>query len=221
MRLEQIVAAAIRLGRGAGGDAIVAVKGPEAYVISYDRTVALHIRGVAPPQPDEVVFRACDYEGPLIKDSGTGHVVFTIEGGVVRVPKPVGWSFDGLASLFLRLTPEGKLPGVMLNRIVLSKIDETLPHVEFVWTEEGCRLIQRDIYTGKTLELAVKPVDSTGAEPLAMRTEDFAALFSMSKILLFSSASPVFLVSDHRAVRALVGGCLYDDVGVLKIIGSK
>ena len=103
MKLNSVIASAIRFGRGAAGDAVVAWKGDTVYCLSYDRTVCLRVRHVVPIREDEVAFRACDYEGPDCVFLGK-HVIFKInEKAKVRVPRPPH-TFTGL-EIYVQSTP--------------------------------------------------------------------------------------------------------------------
>ena len=215
MKLDQVVAAATKFGRGAGGDAVIAWKDDLVYCLSYDRTVLLRARRIVPRRPDEVVFHATDYEGPNCRLEGP-NVIFENNGARVRTPRPV-FTYEGLSKLFDRLW-EGDGPALMVGRSVLSLLEEGLPHVEFVWNGEVTLLVQRDIYTGKTLELEQSPQMVAEKEPLAMRTDDFWSLFALAEVLLFKDLGTHFKVSDLHSFEAIVGGCIYDDLGTLGVV---
>ena len=212
MKLESVIAAAVRFGRGAGGDAVVAWKGQEVYCLSYDRTVCLHVKRITPKRNDEVVFHACDFEGPNCRFEGAS-VIFENNGARVRTPRPP-FTFEAFETLFKRLA-EGTGASVLLSRDLLSLLDDDLPHVEFRWDGEKTILIQRDIYTGKTLEIDVLPQEVATKEPLAMRTDDFWSLFALASPLLFTDCGTHFKVSDLHSFEAVVGGCVYDALGTL------
>jgi hypothetical protein len=221
MKLDSVVAAAIQFGRGAAGDAIVAWKGDMVYCLSYDRTVCLQVRHVVPQREDEVSFRACDYEGPECGFKGK-HVVFILENGArVRVPRPP-YTFNGLDALFTRLRPS-ELGGaaLMIERDILPYLDDSLPHVEFRWDGSEARIIQRDIYSGKILDIERRPIEGAQASPLAMRTGDFMALFGLHSSYRFQHCGDYFHVTNLHGVEAVVGGCLYDDLGKLHIVGGE
>ena len=110
---------------------------------------------------------------------------------------------------------------MILERDILSYLDDSLPHVEFRWDGEEVRIIQRDIYTGKILEIERQPVDTVVAEPLAMRTDDFMALFGLCQSCRFQNCGSYFYVTNLHDIEGVVGGCLYDDLGKLQVIGGE
>jgi hypothetical protein len=219
MHVDDVVAAAIQFGRGASGDAVIAWKGDVAYCLSYDRTVLLRATNVSPVRDDAVVFRACDYEGPDCRLHGKW-VEFTLQDNTkVSVPRPLQ-SFKGLSTLFKTFENESSQADckLILARTILADFDADLPHVEFHFKPTATHLIQRDIYTGKVLDISRESVCKE-AEPLAMRTQDFMALFGLAASLTFAQNKDFFLVTSMSSeLTAVVGGCIYDAVGRLNIL---
>jgi len=218
MRLDQIVAAAVGFGRGAAGDAVVAWRRRMVYVLSYDRTILLRVVGVTPVRDDEVVFRACDYEGPLCSMDGLKVIFKIADNATVEVPRPA-YSFEGLDALFERLRPgpDVECPALFLTDRLLSVIDDGLPHVEFSWSGHECIIRQRDIYTGKVLTVKVVPHVHAEMPPLAIRTADLLGLFKLGKTILLEAWGPMFHATDGQHWSAMVGGCLYDAMGRLEV----
>lgn len=218
MRLDQIVAAAVNFGRGAAGDAVVAWRRRMVYVLSYDRTVLLRVTGVTPVRDDEVVFRACDYEGPLCSMEGLKVIFKIADNAAVEVPRP-SYSFEGLDALFERLRPDpvAANPSLFLSDRLLAVIDDGLPHVEFTWQGHDCIIRQRDIYTGKLLTIRAMPNVHADTDPLAIRTADLLGLFKLGKTILLERHGSMFHATDGQHWSAMVGGCLYDAMGRLEI----
>jgi hypothetical protein len=109
----------------------------------------------------------------------------------------------------------------MLDASILSLLEESLPHVEFRWDGEQTRIIQRDIYSGKIIEIEKESQKVAESAPLAMRTKDFGALFSLARSLRFMDCGDFFHVTDFHDIEAIVGGCLYDDLGKLNVLEAE
>lgn len=213
MEIDSFVASLLRFGRGAGGDSVVAWEGEVAYGLSYDRTVLVRaITDVV--RVGEVVFRATDYEGSEVKMEGDRVTFYPGSGVKVRVQRPA-FSWKGLHGLYERLWSE-EGPGVSLSRSDLKLLDESLPHVELVWDGSQIKLLQRDIYTGKVVEI-LKGRSGEARAKMAIRTGDFWALMGMGLLWDIRAADGYFCASTV-GVRAILGGCVYDDLGDLGVV---
>lgn len=222
MNVDRLVAAALHFGRGAAGDAVLAWRGNDAYVLSHDKVICLHSSKL-PHRETAVCFRVCDYETPDVQQRGN-QVIFSVRQGnemaEVTVPAPPE-SFAGLAGLFARFKAGvvGR-PGVMLSNGLLRLLADDLPHVEFLWDDNQCRIVQKNVYTGKTLLIRKMPQRAGEGKPLALRTADLFALFSLANAFLLTHCGDYFFLTDFRGLEAIVGGCLYDDLGDLNILSE-
>lgn len=223
MKIGDVVAVAARFGRGALGDAVVAWNGDVAYALSYDRTVLLRGR-VEDIRADEVRFRACDWEGPDVRMKD-GRVTFRVtrkgQDAEVTVPAP-GETFRGFEGMWARFWPDD-LPGrpaIGLHKDVLAVLDDGLPHVEMVFRDGHAVLAQRDIYTGRLVKVRRLAAVPGQTAPMAMRTADFLALFWLADDILLRDCGQYFIASG-RGWDAVIGGCLYDELGVLNELAQE
>lgn len=215
--IDRLIAASLKLGRGAAGDSILAWRGEDAYVLSYDRTICIHCWKME-EQTGEVSFRVCDYECPKISTDGEW-VTFHLADSKITVPAPVE-TFKGIAALFSRLKPakDNEHPKLILDRKILRNLSDDLPHVEFVWDGSDSKIIQRDIYTGKIVEIAVVPhPHKIEQKPLAIRSADIFTMFSLGNSFMVTACEDYFHLTDLNKIEAIIGGCLYDDIGKLNV----
>ena len=119
-----------------------------------------------------------------------------------------------------------------LSSNVMSLLDSELSHIEFSGKEsETVKMIQRNIYSGGIIEVTKSEGDNMFKEslesdfgPVAIKTDDFKALFYFQDVLQFSfpahGKEDFILVKgtdkNKRDITGIIACCLYDEVIQLK-----
>lgn len=225
MNIRKALGPAMAFGRGASGDSVAAWGRDVLYALSYDRTVMYRVDRVTPGRKgDPVAFRVSDFESTDVKREGPALVFNVGDGALVRVAAPAE-TFEGLEALFTRFDLRGEpdAAAVMLTSKDAMLLDGDLPHVEFVARGGAFKIVQRDFYSGRTLEVERKAMSGTGSVtmPLAMRTQDFKTLFQLATSYVIKVGDGWFYADNLADVRAVVGGCLYEDVGRLNALAEE
>jgi hypothetical protein len=186
-----------------------------------------------------ISFKANDYDSNTFEEVDGKIVFYTEKGGYAR--KKICGTTD--------LTPEevkqlyhsyvAELPErdvVELSRDVIGLMDDTLSHVEFSGEKGGTiQMTQRNIYSGGIIEISKKEdglfvnqlKDAFG--PVAIKTDDFRALFTFQEVLRFSfpvrGKEDFILVKSgdttRRSITGVVACCLYDEVIELQEVNRQ
>jgi len=113
---------------------------------------------------------------------------------------------------------------VTIKSSILSLLEDDLSHIEFSCTGGKLKVVQRNIFSGALIEIEKKAAkgllaekDSTGDFPvLAMRTNDFTALFSFVDQIkfYFSGNGYIYFMSISKKLKmdGIVSQCVYEEM---------
>lgn len=227
-RLENIFAHAIALNANTRLKNEIHCVGSHVYVVNYDRTVILRFDLTKSESFDEpLAFYATDYDSPKFYQKD-GKIFFEKKSGdYVRTKSCKIPNAGEAASLFDKYYADrGKQQIIAsLSSQFLNVLDKDAGHIEFSYKNGATRFIQRDLFSGSISTIDI--VNSKGFaivseqtiirhfDPIAMRTNDFYALFSFcDKINFLLDKRGFFIVEGNvYGMKGIVAGCLYDDIG--------
>lgn len=229
--VEEIFAQAVALEQsGILRNTIYAI-GKEVFVLNFDHTVLLRFRlrdtEVAFDEP--ISFRANDYDSQEFKEEA-GKIVFISGNGEFERRKSCGVpgrTPEQIRSLFGTFGLAEK-QNVLLPNSILELLDRDLSHIEFSGKKgQTINLLQRNIYDGSLIEIQRKNNGGFFTEilehnfgPIAIKTNDFAALFSFQDVMQFQfpvSGQLDFVIvqspdKNKRDMSGVIACCLYDEV---------
>jgi hypothetical protein len=239
--VEEIFAQAVSLDQSGGLKNTIYAVGHEIYILNYDHTVLLRFRLRASEGTFEtpISFKANDYDSNVFEEKD-GKIIFTSGNGEYQRKKICGTtdlSPEEVRDLFNKYATEkeGRIV-TNLSSSVLSLLDTELSHIEFSGNEgESIKMVQRNIYSGGIIEVTKNEEGNLFKEsldfnfgPVAIKTDDFKALFYFQEVLQF--AFPVrgkedFILvkgtdKNKRDITGIVACCLYDEIIQLKEIGN-
>ena len=227
-RLENIFAHAIALNANTRLRNEIHCVGSYVYVVNYDRTVILRFELTKSESFDEpLAFYATDYDSPKFYQK-EGKIFFEKKSGdYVRTKSCKIPNAGEAAPLFDKYYADrGKQQVIAsLSSQFLNVLDKDSGHIEFSYKNGTTRFIQRDLFSGSISTIDI--VNSKGFsivseqtiirhfDPIAMRTNDFYALFSFcDKIKFLLDKRGFFIVEGNvYGMKGIVSGCLYDDIG--------
>ena len=230
--LEDIFAHAVALDSNTRLKNEIHCREKHVYVINYDRTVML--RFDSPKTFKEPVsFYANDYDSPHFRREGD-RIVFERKSakGAFSRKRTCRMPDMEVVDLFDRFcNPEDKMPPLVadVSDEVLTELDKDLGHIEFVPNGTSPRFIQKDLFSTSSIEvdpvktgglnLFEDDVESTEFDPIAVRTNDFFALFTFcSRIKWYLNPKGYFIVTGNAfGLVGIVAGCIYDEVGKIKL----
>lgn len=240
--VEAIFSQAVALDQSGGLRNTIYVIGREIFILNYDHTVLLRfkLREGEKTFEQPLSFKANDYDSNIFEEKD-GKIIFYSDKGEYIRKKTCGTSDltpEEVQELFKKYTTD--LPErspILLNSDVLSLIDEDLSHIEFSGEKGGTiTMIQRNIYSGGITEISKKEEGLFREElehsfgPVAIKTNDFRALFSIqqddptqsSTVLKFffptvRGKEDFILVKEgvkngKRIFTGIVACCLYDEI---------
>lgn len=239
-RIENIFAHAVALDQSGGQRNTIYAIGKEIYILNYDHTLLLRfgLRDNEKSFVNPISFRANDYDSPTFYERDDGKIEFVTEQSGFQRRKSCsvpGRTCEDIQSAFQYLM--GKADGVSttLSKDVLPLLERSLSHTEFMGEEgEGIKLVQRNIYDGSVIEVQKKIDKKKFTDlgkleddfgPIALKTDDFAALFSFQDQLHFTfptneeDSSMVFVESVDRRkydMDGVIACCLYDEIAQIK-----
>jgi hypothetical protein len=178
-----------------------------------------------------ISFKANDYDSNVFEEKD-GKIIFYSEKGEYQRKKICGTSDltpEEVKTLYHNYVQdiEGRSP-VNISRDILELLEADLSHVEFSG-EKGSTLkvIQRNIYSGGIIEITKASKGGFFLEelkhsfgPVAIKTDDFRALFTFQNILKFSfphrGKEDFILVKsgdeNRRSITGIIACCLYDEI---------
>ncbi len=234
--VEQIFAQAVALEQGGRFHNTIYASKRTIYIMNYDHTVLLRfqLRGSEPPFNTPVSFKANDYDSNIFEQVD-GKIIFSSYNDGYEKRKICGTT-DLTAEEVEKLFNDYKstdLPRqvIQLSKTVLELLDENLSHIEFTGKKgETLTMIQRNIYSGGIIEIKKRDTgffteDLTQSfGPVAMKTNDFRALFNFQNTLKFSFPSGEnqdFIIIDSmdkskRDISGIIACCLYDEIIEIK-----
>lgn len=237
--VEQIFAHAVALDQSGGLRNTIYAIGNEVFILNYDHTVLLRFRLRASEIPFEnpISFRANDYDSNEFYEED-GKIVFVSNQGGYQRKKSCGtpdFTPKDIQQVFNKYEKE-KLEAVVvqLPKDIIGLLDRELSHIEFVGKAgDSLTLIQRNIYSGAIIEVKGKKRKSgffdtlkleKDIEPIAIKTNDFVALFAFQDVLKFhlpvKGKADYMMVesidSKKRDMKGFIAGCLYDEIIEIK-----
>ena len=239
--IEQIFAVAVALDQSGGlRNSIYAINN-EVFIINYDHTVLLRfrLRKTESPFKNPISFNANDYDSNEFYEEG-GKIIFICTEGNMQRKKSCKISNNTpteIKDVFLKfIKRQEECAMINISKSILSLLDVNLSHIEFSGIKGSpIKLIQRNIYSGSVIEIQEK-TESTlfqsalpfNIEPIALKTNDFVALFSFQDNLKFyfnkseKEANWILVKSVDaykRDMTGIVACCIYDEI--IQIKGGK
>jgi hypothetical protein len=241
--IEDIFAQAVALDQSGGlRNTIYAIE-HEIFILNYDHTVLLRFRLRKSEEgtfETPISFKANDYDSNVFEEKN-GKIIFYSEKGEYQRKKICGTTDltpEEVKDLFKKYASatEGR-SDISLSRDVLQLLDTDLSHVEFSGEKGGTiKMVQRNIYSGGIIEVEkmnegmFKEELENDFGPVAIKTDDFRALFTFQEVMKFafpSRGKEDFIlvkegVSDgKRTFTGIIACCLYDEVIQLKEVQIK
>lgn len=232
-RVELIFSHAVAMSNRGRFKCTVHCKGYYVYIYNMDHTVLMRFTVSQRERfPSPVSFDASDYDSPR----------FTVEDGFIRFVsgndaykriktcKLPGLSAEEVEQLWDSFQlPDFAHETVVLTEDCLELIEDNLSHVEIGAKDGRLYLIQRNIYTGAVnliQENSTGLLDQSACTdfgPVAIRTEDFKALFAYASVIdlqFLQDKGYVWLRSlrGPTPYQAVVGLCKYDEMGELNVL---
>lgn len=230
---EAIFSHAVALNQTGRMKNIIGIIKREIFILNFDHTVLLkfQLKKSENPFSQPLVFRANDY------DSAT---FYEEDGKIIFVQKTDEWerkaisaSIDQTPQQLKKLFEEydEDFPNkFQLNQDILELLEDNLSHIEISAEKGKVKIIQREIYSGKIIELnkisqgfGISADRVKSFDPIGMRTNDFASLFSFNKSLkfFFPSANSEIdyckVVGKRFGMEGIIAFCKYDELGTLTI----
>jgi len=228
-RVEALFAHAAALHQSGKLKNTVYCIGKFVFCLNQDHTILLKfvVRGEVFEHP--VSFEASDYDSQEIEE----------QDGVVKFVQRDSSGFDRTKMCSTpNFTPQqivdvfggfGKPVGgkVTLPSAVCGLLEDNLSHVEFRGVDGCLSIVQRNIYTGTLIEVTRGKLGDIGLGlgdgsledfgPIALRTDDFFALYSFAEGVdfWFGGSDVVFFKSTDSSVAmsGIIGQCVYDELG--------
>ena len=205
--------------------------GSEIFIFNQDKTVLLNftLPSREPGIKGEVAFVANDYDSSRFKEEN-GQIIFTSsEGEYVRTktckaPEKKFSDIQGLYEAYLK--KDSHYVDARFEKSVVSLMDESLSHIEMSVQGGIPKIVQRDIYTGSTIEITPRPsalglsfaAGDENISPVGIRTNDFVALFTFCNFITFSLSKAekfAFITGDRFEMQGVISLCEYDELGEL------
>jgi len=234
--VEAIFAQAVALDQNGGLKNTIYAQDSEIFIMNYDHTVLLSFRLRQSEGRFEtpISFKANDYDSNEfdIKDN---KIVFYSKKGDFQRKKICGTtelSPAEVKELYQSYMEDlEERPTVLLPRDILELIDNDLSHIEFIGSAGGTlKMIQRNIYSGGVVEIEKNETGMFSEKlandfgPIAIKTDDFKALFNFQDNLKFSfpkkGKEDFILVKsadmNKRNFTGIIACCLYDEIIQIK-----
>jgi len=239
--VEQVFAHAVALEQSGGLRNTIYAIGSRIYILNYDHTVLIRFRLRKSEAPFEhpVSFRANDYDSNEFYEED-GRIVFASQdSGYTRVKKcgTPDLQPEQVKDLFKKLDEVDRADFVplSLDKNVLNLLDRTLSHTELIGDKgKSLKMVQRNVYSGTILEvektkgtmglLSENDVLSDDIEPIAIKTNDLAALFVFQDVLTFylpkKGLGDYIIVESvnkqKRDMSCIIACCIYDEIIAVK-----
>ena len=230
--VEEIFAQAVALDQSGGLRNTIYATGGEIFIMNYDHTVMLHFRlRKSEGQFDQPIsFKANDYDSNHFEEKD-GRIIFYSGKGDYERKKICGTTDitpEEVKEIYgdYILDEDGRQI-VSLSRDMLELLDQDLSHIEFSGKKgETIKMIQRNIYSGGIIEIKKSSKGFFKEEltedfgPVAIKTDDFKALFTFQDVMKFSfpneNKSDYIIVKsadeNKRNMTGIIACCLYDEV---------
>ena len=243
--VEELFATAVALDQSGGLRNTIYVIDQEVYVLNHDHTILLRfkLRRKDAPFEKPISFHANDYDSERFSEED-GKIVFIIEEGDYLRKKSCSSpdaTPEDVRALFNSFPKPSDAVSVEIRNPVTKLLDTSLSHIELVGdVGEELRLIQRNIYSGSIIEIQAKSgkdaePDIFGGggglpytiEPVAVRTVDFMALFTVWKSITVAFSilenggdylyiNGIVKNKSGFEATAIVSCCIYDEIVEIK-----
>jgi len=201
--------------------------GKMIYIVNQDMTAILRfpIREYETEFSQPVSFFANDYDSKNF-DEVDGKICFIQENDDYKRAKSCKVPTDNKLNPreIFKSIPIKKENCVQIKSSILNLLEDDLSHIEFSCTDGKLKVVQRNIFSGALIEITkkqskglLKEKDSTGDFPvLALRTNDFSALFSFvpSINFYFANNGYVYLKSISKKIKldGIISQCIYKEM---------
>lgn len=225
--LKQLFSHAVALDQAGGLKNTIFSNGRWVFILNYDHTVLLRFRiESGKPFDYPISFRANDYDSDKFYGKD-GKIIFLDDTGEYTRKKTCAvpdQTFEQVKEVFdSYIEREFETATVSLSKNILNMLDRDLSHIEITGKKgKQIKLTQRNIYSGSVIEVEPKnlmvpqemPFD---LEPVGLRTNDFAALFSFRNSVNFSfpkagESDKWVKVKADKYLLGLVACCVYDEL---------
>jgi hypothetical protein len=234
--VEQIFATAVALDQSGGLRNTIYALNNEVYIMNYDHTVLLRFRLRRSEGffDHPISFKANDYDSNEFEEKD-GRIVFYSGNDGYKKKKVCGTTDltpEQVKELFSEYIQEdSQAQSYLLSKDILELMDDSLSHVEFIGDKKNpLKMIQRNIYSGGIIEIEKKSdgffketlINDFG--PVAIKTQDFQALFQFQNQLKFSfptnGQEDLIVIrsvnNDKRDMAGIIACCLYDEIIKIK-----
>jgi hypothetical protein len=225
---ETIFAQAVALAQNGRMKSTIHAYGNEIFILNMDNTILLRFDS---PQnfPEPISFYANDYESPEMGIEN-GQVFFNqYQGNYARkklCSKPVE-TFQNVKEKWAKFSPDKSYP-IALTSDLVGLTEDGLSHIEFVNSDSGVKLIQKNIYDGTRVELEkadsdrgflTEQVPEAGL-PLGLRTTDFKALFALVPDVTFfvQPENYIHFADPKNILTGILSTCIYDELGYISAV---
>jgi hypothetical protein len=238
-RIEGILSRSAALYQKGRLRSTVHIHGKTIFLVNSDNTVIMKflLHGVEAVFPEPISFRASDYSGAqivekdgriyFVKDEKENPWICTKSCGIPDV------SFSDVSDAFDSLDIPTDIK-ISVDTQILSRVEESLSHIEIVGRNGNVLFLQRDIYSGAVFQIhrrkekgfiSAETVPDFG--PVGIRTSDFIALLEFSpRVLMYFNTddNSYFMVRDpdkKEGMLAMVAGCQFDDMGTINYVHQE
>jgi hypothetical protein len=229
-RTEKIMSTAVAMHQQGRFRNIIHLHPKEMFVVNQDRTML--IRFPYPPEqtkiPRKVAFRADDYDSDHISIQGD-QIVFHREEELYQKATWCSVTRDevDVVKLFEAYPGQKNFFKFRLQKQVMSLMEESLSHVEFLGSDGELNLLQRDLYSQTVSQIRKKKGTGFGLDSedipdfggVGIRTADLVALFAFNPELTFlfpkNPAKTGYCRVRGRVLRmeGVLAFCQYDEIG--------
>ena len=234
-KAEQIMIHAVALNQSGRLKNIIMAKDRYIYIVNGDYTVLLRFDLGAPAIKTPFAFNANDYDGMDFHEED-GKIAFTFKAEGMKRTKCVGIptaiSLEEVEDIFEKHGNRKFRNIVNFHENHLSLFEDNLSHIEIKSENKEVKFTQRDIITGSTITLErIEEGFGMGLQdeivkdfgPIALRTQDFAALFTFNPHVEFRFPSlpekGICLVKGSKLpMEGIVAFCVYDEMGGLTVV---
>jgi len=224
---EKVIALGVGLEQNGKMKSSIHIKDNTVIIMNMDDTIITR-NLIKQNFKGEVSFFANDYESPNVEIQG-GKIVFKqTKGGFQRekvCSKPKNDFIDVLGILATK-EPIKEFK-VSLDQNVCSLLEDGLSHVEFHNDNGELRIVQKDIYTGASVQiksiqkgLINQKTNLPDGMIVGLRTSDFKALFYFNPTLDFyfqsEDSNYVYFSNEAAGFDGIVSVCIYDELNYIQ-----
>jgi hypothetical protein len=227
-RTELMFAQAVALAQNGKMKSHIHAEGNVLFIANMDNTLLFRFETDQTFPAPGLNFFANDYVGPDLEMTNDAVTFITTRAGYTQrktcgLPKT---TFAEMQAIWEKHQATLEYP-ILLKRDLLTLLDSDLSHTEVYNDHGNLKLIQRNIFTGATIEvvdasnkggffsMCTFPPDYTC---MGIRTSDFQALFQFATGITFYLQPGAFWIrfrDPTGTVNGILAGCIYDEIGYL------